>query len=73
MGKNRKRYFLIKRLKKMNLWLIANILAIFALSLMSIYSSTIPKGPGFFRKSCYGFSLVLSYLWLFHYWTIINI
>ncbi|RXZ29309.1 rod shape-determining protein RodA [Fusobacterium necrophorum] len=50
MGKNRKRYFLIKRLKKMNLWLIANILAIFALSLMSIYSSTIPKGPSFFQK-----------------------
>src|SRR3712207_6834941 len=50
MGKNRKRYFLIRRLKKMNLWLIANILAIFALSLMSIYSSTIPKGPGFFQK-----------------------
>src|SRR3712207_7980580 len=50
MGKNRKRYFLIKRLKKMNSWLIANILAIFILSLMSIYSSTIPKGPSFFQK-----------------------
>lgn len=50
MGKNRKRYFLIKRIKKMNIWFIANIFVIFLLSLMSIYSSTIPKGPGFFQK-----------------------
>lgn len=34
----------------MNMWFIANIFVIFLLSLMSIYSSTIPKGPGFFQK-----------------------
>lgn len=64
MGKNRNRYFLVKRLKKLNLFLLLNMLVFFVLSLMSIYSSTIPKGPGFFQKELvwFGVSIIIYFL-----------
>lgn len=57
MGKNRRIYFLMKRLKKLNLFLLANTFALFILSVTSIYSSTIPKGIGFFQKELIWFGI----------------
>ena len=59
MGKNRRLYFLAKRLKKLNSFLIINMQALFVLSVTSIYSSTIPKGPGFFQKELVWFVISL--------------
>lgn len=50
MGKNRRLYFLVRRLKKLNIFLVLNMIFLFILSSTSIYSSTLPKGPGFFQK-----------------------
>lgn len=50
MKQSRTVFYLIRRLKKLNLGLLINMFLLFLLSLMTIYSSTIPKGPGFFQK-----------------------
>ena len=65
MGKNRRIFLLIKRLKKLNSPLLLNMLALFILSFMSIYSSTVPKGNGFFEKELLWFFISILVFLIF--------
>lgn len=54
MGRGRDFRLGLKKIKKMNIFLLLNALIIVAISILTIYSATIHKTPSFYKKSYFG-------------------
>ena len=50
MGRRREFRLGLKKIKKMNIFLLLNALIIVAISILTIYSATIHKTPSFYKK-----------------------
>ena len=51
MGRGRDFRLGLKKIKKMNIFLLLNALIIVAISILTIYSATIHKTPSFYKKA----------------------